>query len=146
MRSSLPGFERTAALFWGLGSGNWRESVRDSMKESPWCCCVREKREAGCAAGVPPRRRGGGGAGASGRGGTRGTAGGSSARQQEGEEERRDAWGPARRKKAAGKPLHGAGVGAVGGRRREQSGEVEVEEKGDFAISKNSRDCYVNQR
>ena len=47
--------------------------------------------------------------------------GGSSARQQAGEEERRDAWGPARRKKAAGKPLHGAGVGTVGGRRREQS-------------------------
>ena len=47
--------------------------------------------------------------------------GGSSARQQEGKEERRGAWGPARRKKAAGKPLHGAGVGAVGGRRREQS-------------------------
>ena len=32
-----------------------------------------------------------------------------------------DAWATARRKKAAGKPLHGAGVGAVGGRRREQS-------------------------
>ena len=43
-------------------------------------------------------------------------------------------------KKAAGKPLHGAGVGAVGGRRREQSREVEVGKKGDFAISKNSRD------
>jgi hypothetical protein len=32
-----------------------------------------------------------------------------------------DAWATARRKKAAGKPLHGTGVGAVGGRRREQS-------------------------
>ena len=63
-----------------------------------------------------------------------------SARQQEGEEERRDAWGPARRKKAAGKPLHGAGVGAVGGRRREQSRGWEKEDKGQIAISENSRD------
>ena len=66
--------------------------------------------------------------------------GGSSARQQAGEEEWRNAWGPARRKKAAGKPLHGAGVGAVGGRRREQSREVGDGNKGDFAITKNSRD------
>jgi hypothetical protein len=40
------------------------------------------------------------------------------------EEVVRDAWVPARRKKAAGKPLHDGGVGAVGGRRRgtEQGG------------------------
>ena len=35
---------------------------------------------------------------------------------------RGDAWAPARQKKAAGKPLHGAGVGAVGGRRRNRAG------------------------
>ena len=47
---------------------------------------------------------------------------GSSARQQEGEEERRDAWVTARGEVMAGmagKALHGAGVGAVGGRRQE---------------------------
>ena len=72
--------------------------------------------------------------------------GSSSARQQEGEEERRDAWGPARRKKAARKPLHGAGVGAVGGRRREQSREGEERDKGRFEISKTSRDYSVNKQ
>ena len=48
--------------------------------------------------------------------------GGYSARQQEGEEEQSDAWVPARSEVMAGmagKTLHGAGVGAVGGRRRE---------------------------
>ena len=35
---------------------------------------------------------------------------------------------------------------AVGGRRRETEQGVEVEEKGDFAICKNSRDYSVNQR
>jgi len=57
-----------------------------------------------------------------------------------------DAWATARRKKAAGKPLHGAGVGAVGGRRRGTEQGVEVEDKGDFEISKNSRDPTVKQR
>ena len=51
-----------------------------------------------------------------------------------------DAWAPARRKKAAGKPLHDAGVGAVGGQRREQSRGWEKGDKGHFAISENSRD------
>jgi len=48
--------------------------------------------------------------------------GGSSSRQQAGEEEQSDAWVPARSEVMAGmagKTLHGAGVGAVGGRRRE---------------------------
>ena len=48
--------------------------------------------------------------------------GGSSARQQAGEEEQSDAWVPARSEVMAGmagKALHSAGVGAVGGRRRE---------------------------
>ena len=46
----------------------------------------------------------------------------------------------------AGKPLHNAGGGAVGGRRRETEQGVEVEDKGSFAISKNSRDPTVKQR
>ena len=45
--------------------------------------------------------------------------GGSSSRQQAGEEEQSDAWVPARGELMAGKALHGAGVGAVGGRQRE---------------------------
>jgi len=43
----------------------------------------------------------------------------------------------------AGKPLHDAGVG---GRRRGTEQGVEVEDKGDFEISKNSRDPTVKQR
>ena len=64
----------------------------------------------------------------------------SSARQQEGEEERCDAWVPARGGVMAGKAFPGAGGGAVGRRRREQSREVGDGNKGDFAITKNSRD------
>ena len=64
----------------------------------------------------------------------------SSARQQEGEEERCDAWVPARGGVMAGKAFPGAGGGAVGGRRREQSREVGDGNKGDFAITKNYRD------
>ena len=66
--------------------------------------------------------------------------GNSNARQQEGEEERCDAWVPARGGVMAGKAFRGAGGGAVGGRRREQSREVGDGNKGDFAITKNSRD------
>ena len=66
--------------------------------------------------------------------------GNSSARQQEGEEERCDAWVPARGGVMAGKAFPGAGGGAVGGRRREQSREVGDGNKDDFAITKNSRD------
>ena len=72
--------------------------------------------------------------------------GGSSARQQEGEELVRDAWAPAHDELMAGKagkPLHDAGVG---GRRRGTEQGVEVEDKGDFEISKNSRDPTVKQR
>ena len=63
--------------------------------------------------------------------------GGSSARQQEGEELVRDAWAPAHGGVMAGKALHG---GAVGGRRREAEQGGEEGDKGDFAISKSSRD------
>ena len=57
-----------------------------------------------------------------------------------------DAWAPARRKKAAGKPLHDAGVGAVGGRRRGTEQRGGDGNKGSFAISKNSRDPTVKQQ
>jgi hypothetical protein len=43
----------------------------------------------------------------------------------------------------AGKPLHDAGVG---GRRRGTEQGLEVEDKGSFAISKNSRDLSVNKQ
>ena len=72
--------------------------------------------------------------------------GGSSARQQEGEELVRDAWAPAHggvMAGKAGKALHG---GAVGGRRREAEQGGEEGDKGDFAISKSSRDPTVKQR
>ena len=72
--------------------------------------------------------------------------GNSSARQQEGEEERCDTWVPARGGVMAGKAFPGAGGGAVGGRRREQSREVGDGDKGRFVISKNSRDPTVKQR
>ena len=93
----------------------------------------------GGAAGSPRRRRGGGREmvlGGVAKGGS------SSARK----EERRDAWVPARGELMAGKPLHDAGGGAVGGRRREQSREVGDGDKGRFVISKNSRDPTVKQR
>ena len=66
--------------------------------------------------------------------------GGASARQQAGEELVRDAWAPAHggvMAGKAGKALHG---GAVGGRRREVEQGGEEGDKGDFAISKSSRD------
>ena len=71
--------------------------------------------------------------------------GGSSARQQEGEKLARDAWEPAHGEVMAGKAgkaLHG---GAVGGRRREAEQGGGYGHKGDFAISKSSRDLSVNQ-
>ena len=80
----------------------------------------------------------------------RGTGGGGPARSQGAVEEALgDAWATAHGELMAGKagkPLHGAGVGAVGGRRRKTEQGVEVEDKGSFAISKNSRDPTVKQR
>ena len=101
-------------MFCGVGARNGQESEGNGFMGFLYCSGAREERAAGSAQGCPRWRP-------PGRlwklrGAWHGR-GGSSARQQEGEEERRDAWGPARRKKAAGKPLHGAGVGAVGGRR-----------------------------
>ena len=62
------------------------------------------------------------------------------------EEVVRDAWVPARGDLMAGKAFPGAGGGTVGGRRRGTEQGVEVEDKGSFAISKNSRDPTVKQR
>ena len=62
------------------------------------------------------------------------------------EEVVRDAWVPARGDLMAGKAFPGAGGGAVGGRQRKTEQGVEVEDKGSFAISKNSRDPTVKQR
>ena len=72
--------------------------------------------------------------------------GSSSARQQAGEELRGDAWVTARGEVMAGKALHSAGGGAVGGRRREQNREVGEGDKGQFEISKTSRDYSVNKQ
>ena len=47
-----------------------------------------------------------------------------------------DAWATARRKKAAGKPLHGAGVGAVGGRRRNRAVRWEMVIRVDLQLPK----------
>ena len=77
----------------------------------------------------------------------RGTGGGGPARSQGAVEEALgDAWATAHGDLMAGnagKPLHDAGVG---GRRRGTEQGVEVEDKGDFEISKNSRDPTVKQR
>ena len=62
------------------------------------------------------------------------------------EEVVRDAWVPARGDLMAGKAFPGAGGGAVGGRRRKTEQGVEVEDKGSFAISRNSRDPTVNKQ
>ena len=77
----------------------------------------------------------------------RGTGGGGPARSQGAVEEALgDAWATAHDELMAGKagkPLHDAGVG---GRRRGTEQGVEVEDKGSFAISKNSRDPTVNKQ
>ena len=77
----------------------------------------------------------------------RGTGGGGPARSQGAVEEALgDAWATAHGELMAGKagkPLHDAGVG---GRRRGTEQGVEVEDKGSFAISKNSRDPTENKQ
>ena len=106
-----------------------------------YCSGAREERAAGSTRGYPWRRRGGGRLDGSGSGeGAWHGRGGSNARQQAGEEEQRAAWAPAHggvMAGKAGKALHG---GAVGGRRREAEQGGEEGDKGDFAISKSSRD------
>ena len=72
--------------------------------------------------------------------------GGSSARQQEGEELAGDAWEPAHGELMAGKAGKASAGGAVGGRRREAEQGGGDGHKGDFAISKSSRDPTVKQR
>ena len=76
------------------------------------------------------------------------------AREVEGQREAKERWrrlwatrGRQRDgKKAAGKPLHGAGVGAVGGRRRGTEQRGGDGNKGRFVITKNSRDLSVNKQ
>ena len=72
--------------------------------------------------------------------------GGSSARQQEGEELAGDAWEPAHGELMAGKAGKASAGGAVGGRRREAEQGGGDGHKGDFAISKSSRDLSVNKQ
>ena len=72
--------------------------------------------------------------------------GGSSARQQEGEELAGDAWEPAHGELMAGKAGKASAGGAVGGRRREAEQGGEDGHKGDFEISKSSRDLSVNKQ
>ena len=72
--------------------------------------------------------------------------GGSSARQQEGEELAGDAWEPAHGELMAGKAGKASAGGAVGGRRREAEQGGGDGHKGDFEISKSSRDLSVNKQ
>ena len=72
--------------------------------------------------------------------------GGASARQQAGEELVRDAWAPAHGGVMAGKAGKSSAGGAVGGRRREAEQGGGDGHKGDFAISKSSRDLSVNKQ
>jgi len=110
--------------------------LRRAQDGRPGCCAAR----ATAAARWQPR-------GASGpRRGSVARGGGSSAMARAVEEALGDAWATARRKKAAGKPLHGAGVGAVGGRRRGTEQRGGDGNKGRFVITKNSRDPTVKQR
>ena len=108
-----------AAAFYSVGARREQKKERNRSLGSLRCSCARWKGSWGSAASSPRRRRGGGREEVLGawHGRERASAkprsdgGGSGAtrgRQRDG-------------KKAAGKPLHGAGVGAVGGRRREQS-------------------------
>ena len=72
--------------------------------------------------------------------------GGASARQQAGEELVRDAWAPAHGGVMAGKAGKASAGGAVGGRRREAEQGGGDGHKGDFEISKSSRDLSVNKQ
>ena len=132
-----------AAAFYSVGARREQKKERNRSLGSLKCSCARWKGSWGSAASSPRRRRGGG------------------------REEVLGAWHgrerPARSYGAMEEAL-GRRVGdsatEKGGReasprrrrrcrrwaaaRTEQG--VEVEEKGDFAISKNSRDYYVNQR
>ena len=57
-----------------------------------------------------------------------------------------DAWVPARSKTRAGGLSTAPATGSAQRRREKQGKELEVEEKGCFAISKTSRDQIVNKQ
>ena len=58
--SSLPRFERMAALFWELGSGNRKTNEGNGLRGYLQCSSAREIEGWGSAASSPRRRRGGG--------------------------------------------------------------------------------------
>ena len=135
-----------AAAFYGVGARREQKKERNRSLGSLRCSCARWKGSWGSAASSPRRRRGGG------REEVLGAWHGlerASAKPKNGGEGPRDAWATEHDELMAGKagkPLHGAGVGAVGGRRCKTEQGVEVEDKGSFAISENSRDPTVKQR
>ena len=135
-----------AAAFYSVGARREQKKERNRSLGSLRCSCARWKGSWGSAASSPRRRRGGG------REEVLGAWHGlerASAKPKSGGEGPRDAWATEHDELMAGKagkPLHGAGVGAVGGRRRKTEQGVEVEDKGSFAISENSRDPIVKQR
>ena len=67
-RVSSPAFRGAAAVFWGVGVGNRRESVRNRVQGFSRGWVARELTFWGGAAGSPQRRRGGGRLGGSGSG------------------------------------------------------------------------------
>ena len=84
-RVSSPAFCGAAAVFWGIGVGNRRESVRNRVQGFSTRWGARELTLWGGAAGSPRRRRGGGRLGGSGSGvGAWHGRGGSSARKEGG--------------------------------------------------------------
>ena len=135
-----------AAAFYSVVARREQKKERNRSLGSLRCSCARWKESWGSAVSSPRRRRGGG------REEVLGAWHGlerASAKPKSGGEGPRDAWATEHDELMAGKagkPLHGAGVGAVGGRRRKTEQGVEVEDKGSFAISKNSRDPTVKQR
>ena len=132
-------------------SAAWERGERKGASEiESWVSCSAQARERSRAGPLVWALHGGGEVAAGGGLWARGTGGGGPARSQGAVEEALgDAWATAHDELMAGKagkPLHGAGVGAVGGRRRKTEQGVEVEDKGSFAISKNSRDPTIKQR
>ena len=113
-----------AVAFYGVGARREQKKERNRSLGSLRCSCARWKGSWGSAASSPRRRRGGG------REEVLGAWHGlerASAKPKSGGEGPRDAWATEHDELMAGKagkPLHGAGVGAVGGRRRktEQGG------------------------
>ena len=138
------GWRRWCSWVWGWGIG------KQTTGTGCGAICSAQAR-AKLRAGALRRARHGGVAVAAARSfWARGTGGGGPARSQGAVDEALgDAWATAHDELMAGKagkPLHGAGVGAVGGRRRGTEQRGGDGNKGSFAISKNSRDPTIKQR